>query len=1045
MLAKIAEVLILASVIISAIATGIGPCPPPDGFEVDWQEAYDCILPYSDIPDDLEPLYEFSPFLTVANVIDAVGAALTAGTKAEGLAQLCVKIASRLPVEQNGAFPLEAVCDPILSAAREGTVLDVEDVCLNVVETIDTFSNPSTPPVFTEGNTDYSSSSRAYEEAGMPTYGWERWESSSAPNAGGFDDFRYFDFLSLLQNVDHVVYSYDTRSTFCSVLGKEVESSPTLLGLVKDYSKSIVKELIPLGLEICENFDGFAIFLVNFGGLPSWDLEYFVNETARLAATVAGFTGTQELCLALELAQDTVDIDFLASDITDSLFDILTDEERCSVVLTGSVQALVKNWTHYTYEEFLVEFQASTGFHTPDNLCQYTATSFSVRDDVDSLQVRLRDGTTVEEGRVEVLYAGQWGTVCDDDFGDDDAKVVCHMLGYRGPATAQARASYGSGTGDIVLDNVDCLGVESNIGQCGHNGYEIHNCNHDEDVGVRCSTGAPNRPEVLEVRLIGGGNDAEGRVEVLNDGVWGTVCDDDWDRQDAEVVCRMLGFEGALTPPCCAAYGEGSGSILLDNVECTGEEENLAECRHNGYGEHNCGHGEDASVQCVQSTTASPFEEPEVRLVGGGSDYEGRVEVLYNGQWGTVCDDFFELQDANVVCRMLGFEGAVRSRCCAPYGEGSDPIWLDNVECAGTESNLVECQHNDFGDNNCGHGEDVGVECIQPSTPPTCDELEVRLVGGDNDAEGRVEVLHDGVWGTVCDDDWDRQDAEVVCRMLGFEGALTPPCCAAYGEGSGSILLDNVECTGEEVNLAECQHNGYGEHNCGHGEDASVQCTRTTPNPLDVLEVRLVGSSCNTEGRVEVRYDGEWGTVCDDDWDLNDADVVCRMLGFESASEEMCCAAFGEGSGPILLDNVECSGSENSLAECRHNGFGENNCLHGEDAAVRCIEERGESDIRLIGGSNSLEGRVEVFRNGSWGTVCDDLWRQSDADVACRSLGFQGAEGWSCCARFGEGSGDIHLDNVECTGDEYSLAECEQNDIGDHNCNHYEDAGVVCF
>ena len=105
----------------------------------------------------------------------------------------------------------------------------------------------------------------------------------------------------------------------------------------------------------------------------------------------------------------------------------------------------------------------------------------------------------------------------------------------------------------------------------------------------------------------------------------------------------------------------------------------------------------------------------------------------------------------------------------------------------------------------------------------------VRLVGGTNQYEGRVEVNYQGRRGTVCDDNWDNKDAKVVCRMLGYTGgtALQGPGDSAghsFGEGSGEILLDDVACTGGEKSLFACNHDGIGAHNCGHNEDAGVRC-----------------------------------------------------------------------------------------------------------------------------------------------------------------------------------------------------------------------------
>ena len=101
----------------------------------------------------------------------------------------------------------------------------------------------------------------------------------------------------------------------------------------------------------------------------------------------------------------------------------------------------------------------------------------------------------------------------------------------------------------------------------------------------------------------------------------------------------------------------------------------------------------------------------------------------------------------------------------------------------------------------------------------------IRLVGGTTDNEGRVEVFHNGSWGTVCDDRWDINDASVVCRQLGYSRAIFALGEAYFGEGNDPIHYDEVACTGTEARLTDCAHNGVGIHNCYHSEDAGVVCS----------------------------------------------------------------------------------------------------------------------------------------------------------------------------------------------------------------------------
>jgi len=117
------------------------------------------------------------------------------------------------------------------------------------------------------------------------------------------------------------------------------------------------------------------------------------------------------------------------------------------------------------------------------------------------------------------------------------------------------------------------------------------------------------------------------------------------------------------------------------------------------------------------------------------------------------------------------------------------------------------------------------------------------------------------------------------------------------------------------------------------------------PTFTDTL-IRLVGGSSYNEGRVEVNYNGEWGTVCDDGWDDTDAGVVCRQLGFGSSGRAVRSAGFGQGSGLVLLNKVFCTGNESMLARCGHLGINVANssCAHTKDAGVICSKVENSKD-----------------------------------------------------------------------------------------------------
>ncbi|XP_033112781.1 deleted in malignant brain tumors 1 protein-like [Anneissia japonica] len=220
-------------------------------------------------------------------------------------------------------------------------------------------------------------------------------------------------------------------------------------------------------------------------------------------------------------------------------------------------------------------------------------------------------------------------------------------------------------------------------------------------------------------------------------------------------------------------------------------------------------------------------------------------------------------------------------------------------------------------------------------------EGDIVLLGGDTANQGRIELYHNGSYGNICSVRWGFRDCAVVCRSYNYRLCYNYYRRSEYGVGNGSMLMYDVKCSGYETTLSDCEHSGWGNltDDCYDGVNiAGVDCRDTA------LDIRLINGQYPNEGRVEMFDKGMWGIVCDSGWDIDDATVACRQIGYTSAVEAFSGPEFGSDNEHVYANGMDCLGSEDTLSDCIHKGIGRSGTCNAT-AGVRCSDELIDSSV----------------------------------------------------------------------------------------------------
>lgn len=560
----------------------------------------------------------------------------------------------------------------------------------------------------------------------------------------------------------------------------------------------------------------------------------------------------------------------------------------------------------------------------------------------------LLGGLKENEGNVHI--GGK--PVCDDSWDLKDGLVVCKELGYHAIVKITKESTYGKVNPDFAMDNVMCLGNEYSIKNCTFSSDD--DCGASEGAGVMCDTRSKQQIDD-ELRLI-------------------QIC---FDEGVSYNFGGYIDFEVSLSPLACQKHCQNHPdcshfTFYPERGRCyrkMGNEKKSTEGAISGP--RNCSDPTYTAPPPGPTTPSTCGSPGAICLQGGTNTSEGNVLIENR----PICDDDWNLLNAHIACKQLGFIGAMSFTKESKFGLTSANFRMDNVQCDGTEEKLVDCEYQRNHD--CSEGEAAGVVC----DTRTKDVEEIQ----------ELSCFEPGV--SYSPGDWIDYDIVLSAYDCQVSCAAHPECMHF------SFYRDTQKCYRKTTNNSfpsaaaisgprKCATNVTSLNGNNTASSNVSDPTTTTERNCDVPGVVCLkrGSSPN-EGNVYIG--GK--PVCDDSWDTRDARVVCHELGYPDVMITYIESHFGAVGETFAMDNVECTGKETSLGVCVHKST--DDCGPAEAAGVLCdngtqIEIPGDCQadgkLCLIGGENEYEGNV--YYGGK--PVCDDGWSFADAHVVCVALGY---------------------------------------------------------
>ncbi|XP_074650699.1 scavenger receptor cysteine-rich type 1 protein M130-like [Tubulanus polymorphus] len=517
-----------------------------------------------------------------------------------------------------------------------------------------------------------------------------------------------------------------------------------------------------------------------------------------------------------------------------------------------------------------------------------------------------------------------------------------------------------------------------------------------------------------------GASDNWGKLIVSHLGIRGEFCTDKLiPDQIANVTCRQLNYTGgaALAVKSRPRSGIDRFRFTAGSLDCNGHERALSDCTQSRgqwpfeAGTEICNNDNNKLISygavCYQGQRHNEFE---LRLRDGPSHWSGRLEMFYNRKWGTFCDlnsktDRLKPRSgfAETACRLLGYRSGFGVGHSL-FGRGTGPILMETRTCNSADTSLLTCT--DFASN----WNDVTMECRTK-------RLELGVVCYKNvrlrshravnaisymRQYGHVEQWVNNEWRSICSRGWDKDDALVTCRELGFRtGSVVPQQYFSSMQDLPveNMLLSGVKCSGYEKSLSECSYDLVKQ--CDDDSLAFVVCSNDTgENGLSLLlvDTNKTESHRGKIGHLLVTVNNRQGYICPTMWDDTAASAACRSLNY-AGGVAVKMDIYPAGSRSYIISDVDCSRSSDAgFRGCDYTDNPPPSCNQYEPAAAHCytrLHDLFEFSIDNEEKSDEIAappyGRVMLTYRGLTGSLAslniDQSYLNELADSICKQIG----------------------------------------------------------